>query len=423
MRQQREPKLLPAGRDAADQRPQFKRANYGTEQPSVQEDLLQREMQRLYSAMPPVSEEQEEVPSSEVSEDSEDGELVKRKRTPEQRGKSPKKKEEKKNGTATATATAKKKREDVPPALVKLESQDPGSLDSVGGSPSSRFVMTHEVASPAVPSGRITYQTPTRRYESRRYETSSGFGTVARPDHDECLRRTALVVHKHVTVCEQRDARRRLQNRQKVLGAPLVRTSSSSFFATTTTSSTTTRKKSSSGCGGFWSRSSQRWMASAFSTAKETTQTDTGRFRNAASRVFEESAYLLPRYEVVFAKNPYSWIGFHFSVERARTVFGSPSLADVYDFLVKLFNKAHLSSECSIVCLIYVERLMDKGKVSLLRNNWRPILLCSMLLASKVWQDCASWYVVLLTFLFKIYYRNIEFSVIFPQFTLAAINL
>ena len=84
-------------------------------------------------------------------------------------------------------------------------------------------------------------------------------------------------------------------------------------------------------------------------------------------------------------------------------------MTDIYDFLVTLFTRAHLSPECSIVSLIYVERLMDKGKVSLLRTNWRPILLCSMLLASKVWQDSASW--------------NIEFSVIYPQFSLAAINL
>ena len=51
---------------------------------------------------------------------------------------------------------------------------------------------------------------------------------------------------------------------------------------------------------------------------------------------------------------------------------------------------------------------MEKANVPLLAATWRPILLCSMLLASKVWQDCASW--------------NIEFSVVFPQFSLAAIN-
>ena len=53
------------------------------------------------------------------------------------------------------------------------------------------------------------------------------------------------------------------------------------------------------------------------------------------------------------------------------------------------------------MCLIYVERLMEKANVPLLATTWRPVILCAMLLASKVWQDCASW--------------NIEFSVVFPQ--------
>ena len=44
---------------------------------------------------------------------------------------------------------------------------------------------------------------------------------------------------------------------------------------------------------------------------------------------------------------------------------------------------------------------MEKGKVPLTAQTWRPILLCGLLLASKVWQDYASW--------------NIEFSHVYPQ--------
>jgi len=39
------------------------------------------------------------------------------------------------------------------------------------------------------------------------------------------------------------------------------------------------------------------------------------------------------------------------------------------------------------VCLVYVERLMETANVPLVSQNWRPILLCGLLLASKVWQD------------------------------------
>ncbi|CAN0488955.1 unnamed protein product, partial [Phaeothamnion confervicola] len=61
-----------------------------------------------------------------------------------------------------------------------------------------------------------------------------------------------------------------------------------------------------------------------------------------------------------------------------------PKVDTIYEFIRTLFNKACLSSECSIVCLIYVERLMEVASVPLLRTTWRPILLCGLLLASKV---------------------------------------
>jgi hypothetical protein len=88
--------------------------------------------------------------------------------------------------------------------------------------------------------------------------------------------------------------------------------------------------------------------------------------------------------------------------------YASPTSSDIYNFISTLFNQARLSSECSIVCLIYVERLMEKGNVPLLPETWRPVLLCGLLLSHKVWQDHACW--------------NIEVAQVYPQFSLAAIN-
>jgi hypothetical protein len=85
-----------------------------------------------------------------------------------------------------------------------------------------------------------------------------------------------------------------------------------------------------------------------------------------------------------------------------------PSEGDIYEFAHQLFKSVQLSSECSIVCLIYVERLMEIAKVPLLACTWRPIFMCGLLLASKVWQDLSSW--------------NIEFSNVYPQYSLEAIN-
>lgn len=51
---------------------------------------------------------------------------------------------------------------------------------------------------------------------------------------------------------------------------------------------------------------------------------------------------------------------------------------------------------------------MEVSKVPLVSSTWRPIFMCGLLLASKVWQDLSSW--------------NIEFASVYPQFSLEAIN-
>ena len=81
---------------------------------------------------------------------------------------------------------------------------------------------------------------------------------------------------------------------------------------------------------------------------------------------------------------------------------------EVHEFLSDLFFKAQLTPECSIVCLIYVERLMEKANVPIVKHTWRPVVLCGLLVASKVWQDMSSW--------------NIEVTQIFPEYSLKSIN-
>lgn len=51
---------------------------------------------------------------------------------------------------------------------------------------------------------------------------------------------------------------------------------------------------------------------------------------------------------------------------------------------------------------------MERANVPLMAKTWRPIVLCGLLLASKVWQDLSSW--------------NIEFATVYPQFSLECIN-
>jgi len=123
---------------------------------------------------------------------------------------------------------------------------------------------------------------------------------------------------------------------------------------------------------------------------------------------FSEDNFVTPRFKCAVVNIPMSLPGVLYGKHKIKTECKIPNVGEIYEFAHQLFKSVQLSSECSIVCLIYVERLMEVGKVPLLANTWRPIFMCGLLLASKVWQDLSSW--------------NIEFASVYPQFSLAAIG-
>ena len=63
----------------------------------------------------------------------------------------------------------------------------------------------------------------------------------------------------------------------------------------------------------------------------------------------------------------------------------------IYRFMRALFNAALLSAECAIVTLVYLERLLTYAETDMVPVTWRRMLLGSILLASKVWDDQAVW--------------------------------
>jgi len=93
---------------------------------------------------------------------------------------------------------------------------------------------------------------------------------------------------------------------------------------------------------------------------------------------------------------------------RKRSAGTFPAVQQIHEFFQIIFTKLSLNVECAIVALLYAERLMSQGKIAMNGRNWRPILLVSILMASKMWDDLSSW--------------NVEFSDIFPIFTLHEIN-
>jgi len=87
-----------------------------------------------------------------------------------------------------------------------------------------------------------------------------------------------------------------------------------------------------------------------------------------------------------------------------------PTREAVLGFVQDVYQKAQMEKECLIMSFAYLERLLNatKGQLSLNESNWRAVVLSTMILASKVYDDLSM--------------LNADFSLICPSFTLKRIN-
>ena len=62
-------------------------------------------------------------------------------------------------------------------------------------------------------------------------------------------------------------------------------------------------------------------------------------------------------------------------------------LKEITSMIRYIFSELYLALECILISLIYLEKLISKTKVELRASNWRPLLLTSIILATKYWED------------------------------------
>ena len=94
--------------------------------------------------------------------------------------------------------------------------------------------------------------------------------------------------------------------------------------------------------------------------------------------------------------------------EKKRTRREVPTEDTIFHTIRSVFECAQIPAECLIVSLVYMERLIATTSCPVLVTSWRPILLASLILAQKVWDDRSL--------------HNSDFSVFCPMFTLKEIN-
>ena len=215
------------------------------------------------------------------------------------------------------------------------------STKVIPAKPAEMFRPSCDAYTPRMGRKKIEYKPAEHRTPVQKM--SGPMGTISRPNFRDALRRVAMIIQQHVVKIEQR-------------------------------------------------------FESGVHEAE-----DSGLFRHSMREAFAEDNFVTPRYKCTVLRLPMGRPGVIYGHRKIKVEYKVPTVEEIYDFGHQLFKAVQLSSECSIVCLIYVERLMETAKVPLLADTWKPIFMAGLLLASKVWQDLSSWNIVSVVYIY-IYY-------------------
>ena len=78
------------------------------------------------------------------------------------------------------------------------------------------------------------------------------------------------------------------------------------------------------------------------------------------------------------------------------------------NFCKNIVITSKMEKEVTIICLVYIERLLTNTGFTVSPANWRRITFTSLILASKIWDDES--------------YENDNFSKAFPTYTPKELN-
>ena len=99
----------------------------------------------------------------------------------------------------------------------------------------------------------------------------------------------------------------------------------------------------------------------------------------------------------------------YFDKQRIENIKKVPSLDDMINFIEALYNCVQFSSECCIISLIYINRIIALTGLCLQTTNWRPMVFVSLMVSQKIWDDK--------------YLSNGDFSYIYPFFDKNQLNI
>ncbi|KAM3142118.1 hypothetical protein pb186bvf_005772 [Paramecium bursaria] len=85
-----------------------------------------------------------------------------------------------------------------------------------------------------------------------------------------------------------------------------------------------------------------------------------------------------------------------------------PSIEVISNYCKNIIITSKMEKEVTIVCLVYIERLLLSSGYSLEPQTWRRILFISLVIASKIWDDES--------------FENDNFAKVFPQYQTRDVN-